>query len=76
MSVEKAAADPLVLGANPSEETPSDTSSVQIDPIYRDGVRAAVGLLAYANHGRGAAPLPAAGSWTIFPPHERSTSTV
>ena len=24
----------------------------------------------------GAAPLPAAGSWTIFPPHERSTSTV
>ncbi len=24
---------------------------------------------------RGAARLPAAGSWTIFPPHERSTST-
>jgi hypothetical protein len=24
---------------------------------------------------RGIAPLPAAGSWTIFPPHERSTST-
>jgi hypothetical protein len=24
---------------------------------------------------RGTAPLPAAGSWTIFPPHERSTST-
>jgi hypothetical protein len=24
---------------------------------------------------RGIAPLPAAGSWTIFPAHERSTST-
>jgi hypothetical protein len=24
---------------------------------------------------RGIAPLPAAGSWTIFTPHERSTST-
>jgi hypothetical protein len=24
---------------------------------------------------RGIAPLPAAGSWTIFPPHERSTTT-
>ena len=24
---------------------------------------------------RGIAPLPAAGSWTIFRPHERSTST-
>jgi len=66
MSVEKAAAthcptplgsqvtgtQPLVLGANPSEETPSDTSSVQIDPIHRDSVRAAVALLAYADHGR------------------------